>query len=234
MRMDTTHALSDETSVRQGSFPSFPSKEVLQQSGLEKSSVPVAEFFRPSPGAIFSGRIFFHLGRNRAPRRKNLGPPKKKLSLRPVGTLESTLLTLGLLRFQLHFTCSATLFLSFEVHACYDSTVDFTGKKVVSVVVIFKIEVARDFYVTKQRISTSWGCLSTSRLLEESSLRRATVADGCLHRSELRGLKLSLRTVPVAQTHCPSTSRRPSVRSPMSSSIMPCLRNRAFLTSEFM
>ena len=62
----------------------------------------------------------------------------------------------------------------------------------VSVVVIFKIEVARDFYVTKQRISTSWGCLSTSRLLEESSLRRASVADGCLHRRELRGFKLSL------------------------------------------
>ena len=54
---------------------------------------------------------------------------------------------LGLLRFELHFTCSATLFLSFEVRACYDAAVDITGKKVVSVVVIFKIEVARDFYV---------------------------------------------------------------------------------------
>ena len=32
--------------------------------------------------------------------------------------LESTVLTLGLLRFQLHFTCSATLFLSFEVRLC--------------------------------------------------------------------------------------------------------------------
>ena len=59
--------------------------------------------------------------------------------------LESTVLTLGLLRFHLHFTCSATLFLSFEVHACYDSAVDFTGKTVVSVVVIFKIEVTHDF-----------------------------------------------------------------------------------------
>ena len=53
--------------------------------------------------------------------------------------------------------CSATLFRSFEVLACCDSAVDFTGKKVVFVVVIFKIEVARDFYVTKQRISTSCG-----------------------------------------------------------------------------
>ena len=90
-------------------------------------------------------------------------------------------LGLGALPTALSFTCSSTLFLSFEVRACYDSAVDFTGKKVVSVVVIFKIEVALDFYVTKQRISTSWGCLSISRLLEESSLRRATVADGCLH-----------------------------------------------------
>ena len=40
-----------------------------------------------------------------------------------------------------------------------------------------KIEVARDFYVSKERISTFWGCLSTPRLLEESSLRRVTVAD---------------------------------------------------------
>ena len=87
------------------------------------------------------------------------------------------------------------LVLSFEVRACSESAVDFTLKKVVAVVVIFKIEVARDFYVTiKQRISTFWGCLSTSRLVEESSLRRATVADGCLHRREPRGFKLSLRT----------------------------------------
>ena len=52
-------------------------------------------------------------------------------------------MTLGLLRFQLHFTCSDTLFLSFEVdlRACCDSAasaIDFTGKKVVSVVVILK------------------------------------------------------------------------------------------------
>ena len=49
-------------------------------------------------------------------------------------------MTLDLLRFQLHFTCGATLFHSFEVRACCDSAVDFTGKKVVSVVVhvIFK------------------------------------------------------------------------------------------------
>ena len=61
--------------------------------------------------------------------------------------LESAVLTFGLLRFQLHFTCSATLFLSFEVRACCDSAVDFTGKKVVSV------EVAHDFHVTMHKLS---------------------------------------------------------------------------------
>ena len=74
---------------------------------------------------------------------------------------------LGHVALQLHFTCSATLtlFLSFEVdlRGCCDSAVDFTGKKVVSVVAIFKIEVARDFYVTKQRIMRFLGCFSTSR-----------------------------------------------------------------------
>ena len=93
------------------------------------------------------------------------------------------MLTLGLLHFQLHFTFSATLFLSFKVRACCDSAVDFTGKKVVFVLVIFNIEVARNFYVTEQRISIPWGLsISRVRVLAEleSSLRRATVADGCL------------------------------------------------------
>ena len=63
--------------------------------------------------------------------------------------LELAVLTFGLLLSQLHFTCSATLFVSFEVRACCDSAVDFTGKRVVSVVVVFKIEVARVFNVTK-------------------------------------------------------------------------------------
>ena len=49
---------------------------------------------------------------------------------------------LGHVELQLHFTCSATLFLSFEVRACCDFAVDFASKKVVSVVAIFKIEVA--------------------------------------------------------------------------------------------
>ena len=67
---------------------------------------------------------------------------------------------LGHVELQVHFTCSATLFLSFEVRACCDFAVDFASKKMVSVVAIFKIEVALDSYVTKQRTSTSWGvCL---------------------------------------------------------------------------
>ena len=63
---------------------------------------------------------------------------------------------LGHVALQLHFTRSAILFRSFEVRDCCDSAVDFTGKKVVSVVAMFKIEfeVAIDFYMTKQRIST--------------------------------------------------------------------------------
>ena len=85
-------------------------------------------------------------------------------------------MNLGLLRFQLHIICGATLFLSFEVRACCDSALDFTGKKVVSVVVI---EIARDFYVPKQRISTSWGVcrlLGFSRRAPSAALRRLTVA----------------------------------------------------------
>ena len=103
--------------------------------------------------------------------------------------------------------CSATLFLSFEVRACCDSAVDFTGKKVVSIVVIFQIEVACDFYVTKQKNQRFLWCLSTSQVLEESYLSDAV---GCLHcRAESNFL-----FVPVAQTQCPSTSRRPSLKSP--------------------
>ena len=96
-----------------------------------------------------------------------------------------------------------------------DSAVDFTGKKlkVVSVVVIFKIEVARDFYVTKHKNQHFLGCLSTSRLLEESSLRRATVADGCL-RIAARNQTFRLRTVRSILTQYPSTSCRPSLKSP--------------------
>ena len=135
---------------------------------------------------------------------------------------------LGHVALQLHFTCSATLFLSFEVRACCDSAVDFTGKKVVFVVAIFKIEVARDFYVTKQRIIFP-GVFFDFSELEESSLRRATVADGCLHRRA----QSNFRFVPVPQTQCPSTSRRPSLKKSLSSPIMPCsralfnVRNRA-------
>ena len=77
----------------------------------------------------------------------------------------------GHVALQLHFTCSATLFLSFEVRACCDSAVDFTGKKVVSVVAIFKIEVARDCYETKQR---TMHFLGVFRLL--GSLKRAPSA----------------------------------------------------------
>ena len=118
-------------------------------------------------------------------------------------------MTFGLLRFQLHFTCSGTLFLSFKVRAISEA------RKWFSVVVIFKIEVARDIYVTKQRISTSLGVcwlLGCSRRAPSAALRLLTVA--CAWSALPRGSKLSLRRLPVAQTQCPSTSRRPSLKSP--------------------
>ena len=102
---------------------------------------------------------------------------------------------LGHVALQLHFTCSATLFLSFEVHACWDSAVDFTGKKVVSVVAIFKIEVACDFYVT-----TSWGVFRLLGSLKRapSTALRPTV--GCIAAriqtfSSYLSLKLSVRSL---------------------------------------
>ena len=70
-------------------------------------------------------------------------------------------------------------FRSFAVRASCDFAVDFASKKVVSVVAIFKIEVARDFYVTKQRISTSWGVcrlLGCSRRAPSAALQLPTVA----------------------------------------------------------
>ena len=120
------------------------------------------------------------------------------------------MLTLGRLRFQLHFYIRRyTLFLSFKVvvRACCDSAVDFTGTHMVSVdvVVVFKIEVTSDFYVTKQRISTSWG---VCRLL------------GCARRAPsaaLRLLALSPRQIQTVVSYLflkpksPPVSRRRSL-----------------------
>ena len=152
--------------------------------------------------------------------------------------LVSAVLTFGMLGFPTarHFsTCNATLFLSFEVRGCCDSAVEFTGKKVVSDVVIFQIEVARDFYMTQQRISAFCG---VCRLLKFSGAREELPPTrfGCLHRRA----ESNFRFVPVAQTECPSTSRRPSLKKSLSSSIIPCasalfnVRNRAFRTSDCM
>ena len=128
-------------------------------------------------------------------------------------------LPLGLLRFQLHFTCSATLPLSLEVRAWYDSALNFTGKKVVSVVVIFKIEVALDFYVTKQRISTSCGVcrlLGCSRRAPSAALRLPTVA-GIAARNQT----FALYTCSLNSNSCPSSLRRSSLKKSLSSPIMP-------------
>ena len=130
------------------------------------------------------------------------------------------MLTFGLLRFQMHFTCSATLFLSFEVRACCDSAVDFTGKKVVSVVAVFEIEVTRNFYMTKLSKESALPVLVDFSVARGASLRHATVADGCLHCRE----ESNFSFVPVAQTQCPSTSRRPALKKCLSSPILPCSR----------
>ena len=150
-------------------------------------------------------------------------------------------MTLGLLRLQLHFTCSSTLFLSFEVRACCDSAVDFTGKKMVSVVVILKSK--------SPVIST---CLS-----KESALAGVFV-DFAVARGELpspcygcwlcasawiaspRGIKLSLRTSTCRSNsvyfHFTQTFPEKSLSFP----IMPCsraffnVRNRAFPMSDCM
>ena len=112
-------------------------------------------------------------------------------------------MTFGLLRFQLHFTCSATLFLSFEVRTCCDSAVDFTGKKVVSVVVILKSKSpVISTSLSKESALSGVFVDFSGRLLEESSLRRVTVADCALAHELHRLAESNFRFVPqpVAQT----------------------------------
>ena len=123
---------------------------------------------------------------------------------------------LGLLRFQLHFTCSRYL-VSFVRGTCVlRLCCRFHRQESGFRRCDLKIEVARDFYVSKAKNQHFLGCLSTSRLLEESSLRRVTVADCALAHELHRLAESNFRFVPhpVAQTQCPSTSRRPSLKSP--------------------
>ena len=112
----------------------------------------------------------------------------------------------------------------------------FHRQEVVSVVVIFKVEVARDFYVTKQRISTSWGVfrlLGCSRRASSTALWLLTVA--CAWIASPRGIKLSLRTCHSNSVSFLFTQTFPEKS--LSSPIMPCsrasfnVRNRAFLTT---
>ena len=124
----------------------------------------------------------------------------KQFWLQQCTMLESAVLTcLGLLRFQLHFTCGATLFLSFEVRTCCDSAVDFTGKKVASIVAIFK----------KSKSPVIFTCLS-----KESALPGVFV--------DFSGIKLSLRTCRsnLVSFHFTQTFPEKSLSSP----IMPCSR----------
>ena len=139
----------------------------------------------------------------------------KQFWLQQCTMLESAVLTcIGLLRFQLHFTCGATLFLSFEVRTCCDSAVDFTGKKVVSVVAIFKKSKSPVIFTCQSKESALPG------VFVDFSVARGELPPpryGCwqLLAHELhRRTESNFRFVPVAQTQCPSTSRRPSLKSP--------------------
>ena len=77
---------------------------------------------------------------------------------------------------------------------------------------LYNIEVARDFFVPKQRISTSWGVcrlVGCSRRAPSAALQWRLLAHELHRRAES-----NFRFVPVAQTQCPSTSRRPFLKSP--------------------
>ena len=147
-------------------------------------------------------------------------PQVRVIWLQQCTMLESAVLTLGLLRFQLHFSYLQRYLVSFVRGSCVlRLCCRFHSQEsgMVSVVVIFKIEVARDFYVTKQRISISWGVcrlLGCSRRALSASLRLLTVA--CAWIASPRGIKLSLRTCRsnLSVLRKASTSRRPSLKSP--------------------
>ena len=151
--------------------------------------------------------------------------------------LESAVLTVGLLLFQLHFTCSAPCFFRSRYVRAATLLSKFTGKKVVSVVVVFKIKVARDFYVTK--------------LSKESALPGVFV-DFWVARGEVppprygcrrllaspRGIKLSLRTCRSNSVSYHFTQTFPekvlvfSNHALLKSFAQRNVRNRAFPTSD--
>ena len=99
---------------------------------------------------------------------------------------------------------SATLFLSFEVRACCDSAVDFTSKKVVFVVGIFKIEVARDFYLVSKESALPGVSVDFSGAQGELPSPRYGRWPLLAHELHRRA-ESNVCFVPVAQTQCPST-----------------------------
>ena len=140
---------------------------------------------------------------------------------------------LGLVALPTALTCRATLFLSFEVREISQT------RKWFSIVVIFKVKVARDFYVTKQRIGTSLDVcrlLGCSRRAPSAVLWLLTVA--CARSALLRRIKLSLRTCRSNSVSFHFTQTFPEKS--LSSPIMPCsraffnVRNRALPTSNWM
>ena len=52
-------------------------QRVVEHQGSKNLFRASRRIFRAEPGCHFSGRSFFHLGRNRAPRLKSLGAKKR-------------------------------------------------------------------------------------------------------------------------------------------------------------
>ena len=114
------------------------------------------------------------------------------------------------------------LVLLIDVHACCDFAVDFIGNKVIYVVVIF----ISTLPMIHQGISISLAVLSTFRVFEESSVRRATVPDGCLHFHAEPNFPFRLKVSLPLKLKCPSTSRRPYLKNPFR--LQSCLAQAIF------
>ena len=97
-----------------------------------------------------------------------------------------------------------------------------------------KIEVVRDFYVTKHRISTSEGVCRFLGYSRRGSLRRARVR--LLTVACIAARNQTFASCLSFQLKCPSTSRRPSLKKVLvvSTGALFIVRNRAFPTCDLL
>ena len=129
---------------------------------------------------------------------------------------------LGHVALQLHFTCSATLFLSFEVRACC---------------YLLSISQARKWFPSLRSLKSKSTVISTC-LSEESALSVVFVdfssarelpppRYGCRRLlASPRGIKLNFDSYLSLKAQSPSTSRRTFLKKSLSSPIMQCSRVR--------